>query len=150
MWFWQQFDIWLKYVGFCHVRILDLGRTFPKSNLLCWTILVKIGSRFAVISLPFFPDGVNFVKIPLRKATNLPGISQMFVSDQLLITCAHNLKFLLVMIVRSLMAIVKILLLMADFSLNCWPLLLCFVELEKLSHSKRRGYWADAAKNPWT
>ena len=109
---------------------------------------MKIGSRFAVISLPFFPDGVNFVKIPLRKATNLPGISQMFVSDQLLITCAHNLKFLLVMIVRSLMAIVKILLLMADFSLNCWPLLLCFVELEKLSHSKRRGYWADAAKNP--
>lgn len=111
MWFWQQFDIWLKYVGFCHVRILDLGRTFPKSDLLCWTILVKIGSRFAVISLPFFPDGVNFVKIPLRKATNLPGISQMFVSDQLLITCAHNLKFLLVMIVRSIMAIVKILLL---------------------------------------
>lgn len=109
--FWQQFDIWLKYVGFCHVRILDLGRTFPKSDLLCWTILVKIGSRFAVISLPFFPDGVNFVKIPLRKATNLPGISQMFVSDQLLITCAHNLKFLLVMIVRSIMAIVKILLL---------------------------------------
>lgn len=111
MWFWQQFDIWLKYVGFCHVRILDLGRTFPKSDLLCWTILVKIGSRFAVISLPFFPDGVNFVKIPLRKATNLPGISQMFVSDQLLITCAHSLKFLLVMIVRSIMAIVKILLL---------------------------------------
>lgn len=111
MWFWQQFDIWLKYVGFCHVRILDLGRTFPKSDLLCWTILVKIGSRFAVISLPFFPDGVNFVKIPLRKATNLLGISQMFVSDQLLITCAHNLKFLLVMIVRSIMAIVKILLL---------------------------------------
>lgn len=111
MWFWQQFDIWLKYVGFCHVRILDLGRTFPKSDLLCWTILVKVGSRFAVISLPFFPDGVNFVKIPLRKATNLPGISQMFVSDQLLITCAHNLKFLLVMIVRSIMAIVKILLL---------------------------------------
>lgn len=111
MWFWQQFDIWLKYVGFCHVRILDLGRTFLKSDLLCWTILVKIGSRFAVISLPFFPDGVNFVKIPLRKATNLPGISQMFVSDQLLITCAHNLKFLLVMIVRSIMAIVKILLL---------------------------------------
>lgn len=111
MWFWQRFDIWLKYVGFCHVRILDLGRTFPKSDLLCWTILVKIGSRFAVISLPFFPDGVNFVKIPLRKATNLPGISQMFVSDQLLITCAHNLKFLLVMIVRSIMAIVKILLL---------------------------------------
>lgn len=111
MWFWQQFDIWLKYVGFCHVRILDLGRTFPKSDLLCWTILVKIGSSFAVISLPFFPDGVNFVKIPLRKATNLPGISQMFVSDQLLITCAHNLKFLLVMIVRSIMAIVKILLL---------------------------------------
>ena len=111
MWFWQQFDIWLKYVGFCHVRILDLGRTFPKSDLLCWIILVKIGSRFAVISLPFFPDGVNFVKIPLRKATNLPGISQMFVSDQLLITCAHNLKFLLVMIVRSIMAIVKILLL---------------------------------------
>ena len=111
MWFWQQFDIWLKYVGFCHVRILDLGRTFPKSDLLCWTILVKIGSRFAVISLPFFPYGVNFVKIPLRKATNLPGISQMFVSDQLLITCAHNLKFLLVMIVRSIMAIVKILLL---------------------------------------
>lgn len=111
MWFWQQFDIWLKYVGFCHVRILDLGRTFPKSDLLCWTILVKIGSRFAVISLPFFPDGINFVKIPLRKATNLPGISQMFVSDQLLITCAHNLKFLLVMIVRSIMAIVKILLL---------------------------------------
>lgn len=111
MWFWQQFDIWLKYVGFCHVRILDLGRTFPKSDLLCWTILVKVGSRFAVISLPFFPDGVNFVKIPLRKATNLPGISQMFVSDQLLITCAHNLKFLLVMTVRSIMAIVKILLL---------------------------------------
>lgn len=111
MWFWQQFDIWLKYVGFCHVRILDLGRTFPKRDLLCWTILVKIGSRFAVISLPFFPDGVNFFKIPLRKATNLPGISQMFVSDQLLITCAHNLKFLLVMIVRSIMAIVKILLL---------------------------------------
>lgn len=115
MWFWQQFDIWLKYVGFCHVRILDLGRTFPKSDLLCWTILVKIGSRFAVISLPFFPDGVNFVKIPLRKATNLPGISQMFVSDQLLITCAHNLKFLLVMIVRSIMAIVKILLLSYDW-----------------------------------
>lgn len=111
MWFWQQFDIWLKYVGFCHVRILDLGRTFSTSDLFCWTILVKIGSRFAVISLPFFPDGVNFVKIPLRKATNLPGISQMFVSDQLLITCAHNLKFLLVMIVRSIMAIVKILLL---------------------------------------
>lgn len=115
MWFWQQFDIWLKYVGFCHVRILDLGRTFPKSDLLCWTILVKIGSKFAVISLPFFPDGVNFVKIPLRKATNLPGISQMFVSDQLLITCAHNLKFLLVMIVRSIMAIVKILLLSYDW-----------------------------------
>lgn len=115
MWFWQQFDIWLKYVGFCHVRILDLGRTFPKSDLLCWTILVKIGSKFAVISLPFFPDGVNFVKIPLRKATNLPGISQMFVSDQLLITCAHNLKFLLVVIVRSIMAIVKILLLSYDW-----------------------------------
>lgn len=115
MWFWQQFDIWLKYVGFCHVRILDLGRTFPKSDLLCWTILEKIGSKFAVISLPFFPDGVNFVKIPLRKATNLPGISQMFVSDQLLITCAHNLKFLLVVIVRSIMAIVKILLLSYDW-----------------------------------
>lgn len=124
MWFWQQFDIWLKYVGFCHVRILDLGRTFPKSDLLCWTILVKIGSRFAVISLPFFPDGVNFVKIPLRKATNLPGISQMFVSDQLLITCAHNLKFLLVMIVRSLMAIVKILLLSYGWF---FPELLAFI-----------------------
>lgn len=124
MWFWQQFDIWLKYVGFCHVRILDLGRTFPKSDLLCWTILVKIGSRFAVISLPFFPDGVNFFKIPLRKATNLPGISQMFVSDQLLITCAHNLKFLLVMIVRSLMAIVKILLLSYGWF---FPELLAFI-----------------------
>lgn len=124
MWFWQQFDIWLKYVGFCHVRILDLGRTFPKSDLLCWTILVKIGSRFAVISLPFFPDGVNFVKIPLRKATNLPGISQMFVSDQLLITCAHNLKFLLVMIVRSIMAIVKILLLSYGWF---FPELLAFI-----------------------
>ena len=124
MWFWQQFDIWLKYVGFCHVRILDLSRTFPKSDLLCWTILVKIGSRFAVISLPFFPDGVNFVKIPLRKATNLPGISQMFVSDQLLITCAHNLKFLLVMIVRSLMAIVKILLLSYGWF---FPELLAFI-----------------------
>lgn len=124
MWFWQQFDIWLKYVGFCHVRILDLGRTFPKSDLLCWTILVKIGSRFAVISLPFFPDGVNFVKIPLRKATNLPGISQMFVSDQLLITCAHNLKFLLVVIVRSIMAIVKILLLSYGWF---FPELLAFI-----------------------
>ena len=124
MWFWQQFDIWLKYVGFCHVRILDLGRTFPKSDLLCWTILVKIGSRFAVISLPFFPDGVNFVKIPLRKATNLPGISQMFVSDQLLITCAHSLKFLLVMIVRSIMAIVKILLLSYGWF---FPELLAFI-----------------------
>lgn len=124
MWFWQQFDIWLKYVGFCHVRILDLGRTFPKSDLLCWTILVKIGSRFAVISLPFFPDGVNFFKIPLRKATNLPGISQMFVSDQLLITCAHNLKFLLVMIVRSIMAIVKILLLSYGWF---FPELLAFI-----------------------
>ena len=124
MWFWQQFDIWLKYVGFCHVRILDLGRTFPKSDLLCWTILVKVGSRFAVISLPFFPDGVNFVKIPLRKATNLPGISQMFVSDQLLITCAHNLKFLLVMIVRSIMAIVKILLLSYGWF---FPELLAFI-----------------------
>ena len=124
MWFWQQFDIWLKYVGFCHVRILDLGRTFPKSDLLCWTILVKIGSRFAVISLPFFPDGVNFVEIALRKATNLPGISQMFVSDQLLITCAHNLKFLLVMIVRSIMAIVKILLLSYGWF---FPELLAFI-----------------------
>lgn len=124
MWFWQQFDIWLKYVGFCHVRILDLGRTFPKSDLLCWTILVKIGSRFAVISLPFFPDGVNFVKIPLRKATNLPGISQMFVSDQLLITCAHNLKFLLVVIVRSIIAIVKILLLSYGWF---FPELLAFI-----------------------
>lgn len=124
MWFWQEFDIWLKYVGFCHVRILDLGRTFPKSDLLCWTILVKIGSRFAVISLPFFPDGVNFVKIPLRKATNLPGISQMFVSDQLLITCAHNLKFLLVVIVRSIMAIVKILLLSYGWF---FPELLAFI-----------------------